>query len=45
MDATFLTKKSKERVRILINLLNNQIVADIPAIDAGKKEITKAFKV
>jgi len=44
-EATFLTKKSQERVRILLRFVNHLITADIPACDVGQKEIIEAFKL
>ena len=44
-EATFLAKKSKERVRILLRFVNHLITADIPASDVGQKEIVEAFKL
>jgi len=45
MEATFLSKKSKERVRVLLKFLNHLITADIPASNIGEKEIIEAFKL
>ena len=44
-EATFLAKKSKERVRILLRFVNHLISADIPASDVGQKEIIEAFRL
>ena len=44
-EATFLAKKSKERVRILLRFVNHLISADIPASDVGQKEIVEAFRL
>jgi transcriptional antiterminator RfaH len=44
-EATFLAKKSKERVRILLRFVNHLITADIPASDVGQKEIVEAFRL
>ena len=44
-EATFLAKKSKERVRILLRFVNEIITADIPASDVGQKEIVEAFRL
>jgi len=44
-EATFLAKKSKERVRILLRFVNEIITADIPASDIGQKEIVEAFRL
>ena len=44
-EATFLAKKSKERVQILLRFVNHLITADIPACDVGQKEIIEVFKL
>ena len=44
-EATFLSKRSKERVRILLKFVNHLVTAEIPASDVGHKEITEAFKL
>jgi len=44
-EATFLSKQSKERVRILLKFVNKIITAEVPASDIGKKEIIKTFKL
>ena len=44
-EATFLSKKSKERVRILLRFINHLITAEIPAADVGEKEVIEAFKL
>ena len=44
-DATFLAKKSQERVKILLGLVNQLITAEIPASDVGQKETIKTFKL
>ena len=44
-EATFLAKKSKERVRILLRFVNHLITADIPASDVGQKEIVEVFRL
>ena len=43
--ATFLSATSKERVRILLKLMNELIVTDIPGHDLGGKAIIEAFKL
>ncbi len=45
IDAIFLTKKSKDRVRLLLKLLNTSIVAEISTSDIGHKEVVKNFKL
>ena len=44
-EATFLSKKSKERVRILLRFVNHLITAEIPASNVGQKEIIETFKL
>ena len=44
-EATFLAKKSKERVRILLRFVNHLITADIPSSDIGQKEIVEVFRL
>jgi len=44
-EATFLAKKSKERVRILLSFVNHLITAEIPVSDIGQKEIIETFKL
>jgi len=44
IDAIFLSKKSKDRVRLLLNLLNTKIVSEISLSDIGSKKIIKNFK-
>jgi len=44
IDAIFLSKKSKDRVRLLLNLLNTSVVAEITKSDLGQKELVKNFK-
>ena len=44
-EATFLAKKSKERVRILLRFVNHLITADIPSSDIGQKEIVEIFRL
>ena len=44
-EATFLSKKSKERVRILLRFVNHLITAEIPASNVGQKEIIQTFKL
>ena len=45
MEATFLSKKSKERVRVLLKFVNHLITAEIPASNVGQKEIIQTFKL
>ena len=44
-EATFLSKKSKERIRILLRFVNHVIATEIPASDIGQKEIIETFKL
>ena len=44
-EATFLSKRRKERVRILLRFVNHLITAEIPASDIGQKEITETFRL
>ena len=44
-EATFLSKKSKERVRILLRFVNHLITTEIAASDIVQKEIIETFKL
>lgn len=44
LDAIFLSKKSNDRVRLLLKFLNSSVVAEITKSDLGNKEIVKNFK-
>ncbi len=44
IDAIFLSKKSKDRVRLLLKLLNTSVVAEITTSDIESKEEVKNFK-
>ena len=44
IDAIFLSKKSKDRVTLLLKLLNTSVLADINQSNLGKKEVIKTFK-
>jgi len=44
IEAIFLSKKSKDRVRLLLKLLNTSVVAEITSSDIGHKEVVKNFK-
>ena len=44
-EATFLSKTGKERVRILLKLMNELIIAEVPGHDVGRKVIIKTFKL
>ena len=45
VEAIFLSKKSKDRVRLLLKLLNTNIVAEMTTADLKKKEVVKSFKL
>ena len=45
IDAIFLSKKSKDRVRLLLKLLNTSVLAEITASDIENKEAVKNFKL
>jgi transcriptional antiterminator RfaH len=45
IDAIFLSKKSKDRVRLLLKLLNTSVVAEITKSNIGNKEVVKNFKL
>ena len=44
IDAIFLSNKSKDRVRLLLKLLNTTVVSEITKSDIGDKEVVKNFK-
>ena len=44
IEAIFLSKKSKDRVRLLLKLLNTSIIAEITSSDIEDKEVVKSFK-
>ena len=44
IDAIFLSNKSKDRVRLLLKILNTTVVSEITKSDIGDKEIIKNFK-
>ena len=45
IEATFLAKKSQERVRVLLSFANHLITAEIPASNVGEKEIIETFRL
>ena len=45
IEAIFLSKRSKDRVRLLLKLLNTSVVAEIAATDLGNKEVIENFKL
>ena len=44
VDAIFLSTKSKDRVRLLLKLLNTSVVTEITKYDINPKEVVKNFK-
>ena len=44
IDAIFLSNKSKDRVRLLLKLLNTSVIAEVDREIIGQKEIIKRFK-
>ena len=44
IDAIFLSNKSKDRVRLLLKLLNTTIISEINKSDIGHKEVVRNFK-
>ena len=44
-EATFLSKTGKERVRILLKLMNELIITEVPGHDVGRKAIIETFKL
>lgn len=44
IDAIFLSNKSKDRVRLLLKLLNTTVISEITKSDIGHKKIVKNFK-
>ena len=45
LDAIFLSRKSKDRVRLLLQFLSTTVVAEIDSSQMGSKKITKTFKL
>ena len=45
VDAIFLSKKSKDRVRLLLKLLNTSVVAEMTSSNIENKEVIKNFKL
>jgi len=43
-EATFLYKKSNERVKVLLKFINQVVTAEIPESVIGRKEILETFK-
>jgi len=44
-DATFLSMSGKERVRVLLHLMNQLLITDIPGQNVERKEIVETFKL
>jgi len=44
-EARFLYKTGKERVRILLEIMNELIITDMPGYNIGRKAIIKTFKL
>lgn len=44
IEAIFLAKKSNDRVRLLLNLLNTKVISEVSKTDIGQKEVIKNFK-
>ena len=44
-EAIFISKKSNNRVKILLKLIHEMITAEIPASDTGQKEIIEPFQL
>ena len=44
IDAIFLSDKSKDRVRLLLKLLNTTVISEVNKSDIGHKEVVKDFK-
>ena len=44
LDAIFLSKKSNDRVRLLLKLLNSSIIAELRKSDIGNKKIVRNFR-
>jgi len=45
MEAIFISKNSKDRVRLLLNFTNQLTAAELPASNVGKKEIIESFSI
>jgi transcriptional antiterminator RfaH len=45
IDAIFLSKKSRDRVRLLLKLLNTSVVTDITSSNIEAKMVVKSFKL
>ena len=44
IDAIFLSQKSKDRVRLLLKLLNTSVIAEVDKSDLSPKEVIRNFK-
>ena len=45
IDATFLSMSGKERVRIMLNLMNQLLITDMPGQNIERKAIAETFKL
>jgi len=45
MEAIFISKNSKNRVRLLLNFTNQLTAAELPDSNVGKKEIIESFRI
>lgn len=45
IEAIFLSKKSKDRVRLLLNILNTNVVTEVAMSNIETKEVEKNFKL
>ena len=44
-EATFFSATGKERVRILLQLMNKLIITEVPEQDIGRNELFETFKL
>lgn len=45
IDGVFLSKKSKDRVRLLLKLLNTSVLAEVDKSNLSPKEVIRNFKL
>ena len=45
VDAIFLSNKSKDRVRLLLKLVNTSVITEVAKSDIGHKELVEKFKL
>jgi len=45
VEAIFLSDKPKDRVRLLLKLLNTSVISEVDRSDIGHKEVVKKFKL